>query len=109
MTTTIAYSSGLAAAQDLRAVMQGQVVAAGEDAYADVRRIWNGAVHHRPAVFARCETVEDVQNAVRTARVHNLPLSVRGPQPGARLRGDSVFGPGRTLRTSRTTSRPGRE
>jgi hypothetical protein len=78
MTTTIANASGLTAAHDLRAVMQGQVVVAGEDAYGDVRRIWNGAVNHQPALFALCETVEDVQNAVRTARAHNLPLSVHG-------------------------------
>jgi hypothetical protein len=58
--------------------MQGQVVVAGEEAYGDVWPIWNGAVNHQPALFALCETVEDVQNAVRTARAHNLPLSVRG-------------------------------
>ena len=51
---------------------------AGEDSYADVRRTWNGAVNHRPALFALCENVKDVQNAVRTAHAHNLPLSVRG-------------------------------
>src|SRR5271166_3823719 len=65
ITPTIDNPSGLAAAHDLRAVMQGQVVLAGEDSYADVRRTWNGAVNHRPALFALCENVKDVQNAVR--------------------------------------------
>src|SRR6516164_6780986 len=70
--------SGLSVADDLRAVMQGEIVIAGQDAYAGVRQIWNGAVDHQPAVFARCETVEDVQAAIHTARKHDFPLSVRG-------------------------------
>src|SRR5271168_5169977 len=79
MTTThIITQSGLAAAHELRAAMQGKVVLAGEDGYHDARQIWNGAVDHQPALFALCETVEDVQAAVRTARAHNIPLSVRG-------------------------------
>jgi hypothetical protein len=48
------------------------------DSYPRVRQIWNGAVDQQPAVFALCETVKDVQTAVRAARVHNLPLPARG-------------------------------
>jgi hypothetical protein len=58
--------------------MQGNVVVAGEETYSRLRQIWNGAVQHLPALFAVCETVADVQTAVRVAREHNLPLSVRG-------------------------------
>lgn len=82
--TTIAKTSprcaqsALAAAHNLRAVMQGKVLLPGDDAYASSRQIWNGAVHHRPAMFVLCETAEDVQAAVRVARGHGLPLSVRG-------------------------------
>jgi FAD binding domain/Berberine and berberine like len=80
----------LAAAHDLGAVMQGIVVLPGEgassttvrgsvpDAYASARQIWNDAVDHRPALIALCRSVEDVQVAVRAARAHALPLSVRG-------------------------------
>jgi hypothetical protein len=77
-TTNMPGLPALAAADELRAAMRGKVVLAGEDAYPRVRQIWNGAVEHQPAVFALCETVGDVQTAVRTARTHNLPLSVRG-------------------------------
>lgn len=73
-----AAGSALAAAQELRESMQGAVVVHGEEAYDAVRHIWNGAVDHRPAVFALCERVEDVQKAVRVARAYNIPLSVRG-------------------------------
>ena len=70
--------SGLAAARDLRAMMQGKVALLGDDAYSRARRIWNGAVGHHPALFALCEVTEDIQTAVRAARARELPLSVRG-------------------------------
>jgi hypothetical protein len=57
-----------AAAHDLRAEMQGKVVLPGEEAYASVRQVWNGAVTYRPAMFALCERVTDVQAAVRAAQ-----------------------------------------
>ena len=90
----MAARSGLAAARELRTVMQGKVVLPGEDAYlaaiqgkilrggedgySRARRIWNGAVDHYPALFALCETVADVQAAIGAARGHGLALSVRG-------------------------------
>lgn len=67
-----------AAAKELRAVMQGKVVVAGEEDYARVLQIWNGAIEHLPALFAMCETVGDVRAAVQVAGAHHLPLSVRG-------------------------------
>jgi FAD/FMN-containing dehydrogenase len=70
--------SSEAAARELRAVMQGKVVLRGDDAYERVRQIWNGAVNYQPALFALCETPKDVREAVLTARIHRLPLSVRG-------------------------------
>jgi FAD binding domain-containing protein len=70
--------SATAAARDLRATMQGRVVLPGEAAYASTRAVWNCAVDHQPALFALCKTAGDVQRAIRAARVHRLPLSVRG-------------------------------
>jgi FAD/FMN-containing dehydrogenase len=76
--TSIHTRSGLDAARQLRTVMHGRVVLPGDDDYAQTRQIWNGAVEHQPALIAVCETPADVQAAVRTARQHDLPLSVRG-------------------------------
>ena len=76
--TNIHTGSELDAARQLRAVMHGKVVLRGDDDYAQTRQIWNGAVHHQPALIAVCETPADVQAAVRTARQHDLPFSVRG-------------------------------
>ena len=47
-------------------------------AYEAARRVWNGAVDHRPALVVRPWTSGDVQAAVRAAREHQLPLSVLG-------------------------------
>jgi hypothetical protein len=71
-------NSELAAARELRAMMQGRVVLRGDADYARTRQIWNRAVENQPALLAVCETSADVQGAVRVARRYNLPLSVRG-------------------------------
>ena len=76
--TNINTGSELDAARQLRTVMQGRVVLQGEDDYAQTRQIWNGAVRNEPALFAVCQTPADVQAAVRSAREHGFPLSVRG-------------------------------
>ena len=65
-------------ARELRAVMQGRVVLPGDDDYAQTRQIWNRAVQHQPSLIAVCETSDDVQAAVRSAREHASPRSVRG-------------------------------
>jgi FAD/FMN-containing dehydrogenase len=70
-------TSELTATRELRAVMQGRVVLRGDDDYARTRQIWNGAVENQPALFAVCETSADVQAAVRVARRHGMPFSVR--------------------------------
>jgi hypothetical protein len=56
---------------------RGQVLVSGP-AYEEARRVWNGAVDHRPALIVRPWTAGDVQAAVRAAREHQLPLSVLG-------------------------------
>jgi FAD/FMN-containing dehydrogenase len=71
-------AAAVSAAVDLRAIMQGKVVMAGDRDYARVRQVWNGAVDHRPAVVAICENVGDVQAAMQIAHTYHLPLSVRG-------------------------------
>jgi FAD/FMN-containing dehydrogenase len=64
-------------ADELRAAMSGPVALPGHDLYDEGCRVWNGAVRRRPAIIAFCRQLEDVQAAVRVARRHSLPLSVR--------------------------------
>jgi FAD/FMN-containing dehydrogenase len=63
---------------DLRSAMRGHVVSPEDDLYDTARRIWNGAVDHRPLLIALCETIDDVQLVVRTGHKYGLPLSVLG-------------------------------
>lgn len=64
--------------RDLRAQMQGRVTAPADEGYDNARKVWNGAVDHRPVGIAFCRSVEDVQAAVRIARAHDIPVSIRG-------------------------------
>jgi FAD/FMN-containing dehydrogenase len=65
-------------ADELRAAISGRVALPGDELYDEGSRVWNGAVRRRPAIVAFCKQFEDVQAAVRAARRHGLPLSVRG-------------------------------
>jgi FAD/FMN-containing dehydrogenase len=58
--------------------VRGNLILPDDENYATARRVWNCAVDHHPAMIAFCETAEDVQSAVQTARAHHLPISVRG-------------------------------
>jgi FAD/FMN-containing dehydrogenase len=71
----------------LRDRFRGALLRPGEEGYDEARRVWNGAFDHRPALIARCAGADDVQTAVRYAREHDRPLSVRGG-------GHSVLGHG---------------
>ncbi|MHC6628971.1 FAD-binding oxidoreductase [Streptomyces globosus] len=62
----------------LREDLAGEVFAPGDPGYDDARRIFNAMIDRRPAVIARCESVEDVVTAVRFARDLDLPVAVRG-------------------------------
>src|SRR5262245_30105883 len=56
----------------------GDLIHPGSSTYDAARSVWNGMIDRRPAVIARCKTVEDVQNAIRFARDENLPIAIRG-------------------------------
>jgi hypothetical protein len=76
--STSLTSAAAAAAAELRASMRGAVLVPTDAPYDGARRIWNGVVDRQPAVIARCTQAQDVVVAVRVAREHGLPLSVRG-------------------------------
>jgi FAD/FMN-containing dehydrogenase len=65
-------------ADELQAAISGRVALPGHELYDAGSRVFNGAVRRRPAMVAFCKRPEDVQAAVRAARRHGLPLSVRG-------------------------------
>jgi FAD/FMN-containing dehydrogenase len=62
----------------LRAVISGGIALPSDNSYEAARRVWNVAISHRPAVIAFCQSTTDVEAAVRAARRHGIPFSVRG-------------------------------
>ena len=62
----------------LRPRFRGALLRPGEEGYDQARRIWNGAIDRHPALIARCAGADDVVEAVRFAREHDLLVSVRG-------------------------------
>jgi FAD/FMN-containing dehydrogenase len=61
----------------LSRLVQGPVIAPGDEGYDEARSIWNGAIDRRPACIARCTGVADVVAAVRFARERGLLVAVR--------------------------------
>jgi FAD/FMN-containing dehydrogenase len=62
----------------LRTRFRGALLRPGEEGYDETRRVWNGAIDRRPALIARCVGSDDVIEAVRFGREHDLLVSVRG-------------------------------
>ena len=50
----------------------------GDGDYEDARLVFNGMIDRRPAIIARCASVDDVVAVVDLARTNDLPLSVYG-------------------------------
>ena len=65
-------------ARRLRSRFRGALLRPGEEGYAEARRVWNGAIDRHPSLIARCAGADDVAEAVRFAREHDLLVSVRG-------------------------------
>ena len=62
----------------LKAGFRGTLLTAGDPAYDEVRKLWNGMIDRRPALIARCSGTADVVRAVLFAREHAIVSSVRG-------------------------------
>lgn len=61
----------------------GRVIGPEDPDYDALRRVYNGAVDHRPAAILRCRGAADVAAAVRLASDQGMPLSVYGGGHGA--------------------------
>ena len=79
MTTTNHKAGTLADdLETLRGAIAGLVLLDGDDGYDAARAVWNAMIDRRPAVIVRCRGTADVIEAVRFARAHELPVSIRG-------------------------------
>jgi hypothetical protein len=62
---------------ELKEALLGEVVSAGHPLYEKSVKLWNAAVHTRPALIALCTTDSDVASAVRIAGKYQWNLTVR--------------------------------
>jgi hypothetical protein len=76
--STLQFEHAQSIVDDLRAVISGEIASPSDKSYEADRRVWNGAISHRPAVIAFCQSSTDIEAAVRVARRHGIPFSVRG-------------------------------
>ncbi len=67
-----------AAIRELGDALNGPVLLAGHPQYDSARKVWNGMHDKHPALIARCETSEDIRQAVIFARERELLVAVRG-------------------------------
>ena len=63
---------------DLASSLPGRVYAASTPEFNESCTIWNAMIDRRPGLVVHCSIAEDVAQAVRFARRHDLVLSVRG-------------------------------
>jgi FAD/FMN-containing dehydrogenase len=68
---------GTEAIEELRGKV-GDLVAPGDGAYDEARRVWNWMVDRRPTAVVRARSEDDVVAAVRFAAANEILLAVRG-------------------------------
>lgn len=83
----------------LRQTLRGEVIAPGDVAYDQARRVWNGMIDRRPGAVAYCAGRDDVVAAVNFARSRSLPVAVRAG--GHNIGGASVCDAGLVIDLSR--------
>jgi len=64
--------------QELGPGLRGEVVCPGDRGYDTARAVFNGMIDRRPLAVIRSVDASDVVRCIEFARLHGLPLSVRG-------------------------------
>lgn len=70
------HASAVPAAK-LRSMMRGEVIVPGDPTYDDARKVWNGDIDRRPALIARCASVDDVRAALAFGLAQGLRIVVK--------------------------------
>src|SRR5579875_2125517 len=83
----------------LRRAVRGEVVAPGDVAYDQARRVWNGMIDRHPSAVVYCAGSDDVVAAVKFAVSRSLLVSVRAG--GHNIGGASVCDDGLVIDLSR--------
>ncbi len=65
---------------ELKRSLRGRLIQPGDADYDDARKVYNGMIHKKPRLIARCADVADVIRSVNFGRDNNLLVSIRGAQ-----------------------------
>jgi FAD/FMN-containing dehydrogenase len=58
--------------------LSGRIASPSHADFDRLRKLYNGMIDRKPALIARCRDTADVACAVRVAREHAIPMSIRG-------------------------------
>jgi len=62
----------------LKSELRGELIEPNDTRYDAMRKVYNAMIDRKPRLIARCADAGDVIAAVKFAREHKLPLSIRG-------------------------------
>jgi FAD/FMN-containing dehydrogenase len=62
---------------DFKTQLRGELIGPQDEGYENACKVYNGMIHKRPRLIARCVDVADVIRSVNFAREHDLLLAVR--------------------------------
>src|SRR5690349_9084648 len=63
---------------DFKAQLRGHLIEPRDTDYDEARKVYNGMIHKKPRLIARCNDVADVIHSVNFARENDLLVSIRG-------------------------------
>jgi FAD/FMN-containing dehydrogenase len=63
--------------KEFKSNLRGSVIEPGDEGYDDARKVYNGMIHKRPRLIARCADVAAVIQSVNFARENELLLAIR--------------------------------
>jgi FAD/FMN-containing dehydrogenase len=64
--------------EQLRSVIEGEVIAPEDASYEEARKVWNGMIDRHPALVVRCASTDDAVAALNFGSDNDLLVSVRG-------------------------------
>ena len=90
---------------ELKQNLRGTLIQPGDADYDEARKVYNGMIHKKPRLIARCADVADVIRLVNFARDNDLLVSIRGG--GTRQRRKSTEQSRATGDSQKIAPRPG--
>ena len=78
--------------REFKSGLIGEALLPHDKEYESARRVWNGMIDRKPSIIAKCRNPADIQKALKFARTHQIPVSVRGG--GHHVTGSAVLDKG---------------